>query len=260
MSLVSRRRSVSTSPVRHIRLPIEGICWLVAIAGLWVTGWIKGINLILLLAYLLLALWILNWLAARRSLRGLAAKRISLGPIFARTPSPWHVEVTDQGRQPLSGWELIDDGSAHSARWFVVSLGPGQSVRLRDDLNFAHRGTHECKPLRAVCSYPFGLVRQEVRFDDEERVLVYPAVGNINLSRLRRWLMQASRPDERHRRNRRRITQEVEFHGLRSFRPGDSPRWIHWRTSARRGELMVREFDQGTHYDLLLILEAFESQ
>src|SRR5205085_9553237 len=53
---------------------------------------------------------------------------------------------------------------------------------------------------------------------------------------------------------------EVEFHGLRTFRPGDSPRWIHWRTSARRGELMVREFDQGSHYDLLLIVEAYEPE
>jgi uncharacterized protein (DUF58 family) len=49
----------------------------------------------------------------------------------------------------------------------------------------------------------------------------------------------------------------VEFHGLRAFRPGDSPRWIHWRTTARTGELMVREFDHGTHHDLLLILEPF---
>src|SRR5439155_17840977 len=50
---------------------------------------------------------------------------------------------------------------------------------------------------------------------------------------------------------------EVEFHGLRTFRPGDSPRWIHWRTTARSGELMVREFDHGTHHDLLLIVEPF---
>jgi len=69
--------------------------------------------------------------------------------------------------------------------------------------------------------------------------------------------MHAARPDERARHTRRRLALEAEFHGLRQFRPGDSPRWIHWRTSARTGELVVREFDHGTHHDLLLILEPY---
>ena len=89
------------------------------------------------------------------------------------------------------------------------------------------------------------------------RVIVLPRLGTLHTGRLRRWLMQSARPDERVRRNRRRLSQEVEFHGLRQFRPGDSPRWIHWRTSARSGELMVREFDQGVHHDLVLFVEPY---
>jgi uncharacterized protein (DUF58 family) len=46
------------------------------------------------------------------------------------------------------------------------------------------------------------------------------------------------------------------FHGLRGYRPGDSPRSIHWRTSARRGELMVREFEDLPGDDLTLVVEA----
>jgi uncharacterized protein (DUF58 family) len=69
--------------------------------------------------------------------------------------------------------------------------------------------------------------------------------------------MQTARPDERARRTRRRLAFDAEFHGLRQFRPGDSPRWIHWRTTARTGELVVREFDQGSHDDLLMIVEPF---
>src|SRR5438445_186493 len=132
---VTRRRTTFTR---------EGICWLLASVGLWLTGWLKGINLILLLAYLLLLLLGLNWIAARRALR--------------------------------------------------------------------------------------------------------------------RWLMHSARPDERAGRSRRRLALEAEFHGLRQFRAGDSPRWIHWRTSARTGELVVREFDHGTHNDLVLILEPFADQ
>ena len=55
---------------RRTALPREGQYWLLAFIGLWLVGWMKGINLILLLAYLLFFLWALNWFVARRSLRG----------------------------------------------------------------------------------------------------------------------------------------------------------------------------------------------
>jgi uncharacterized protein (DUF58 family) len=103
-------------------------------------------------------------------------------------------------------------------------------------------------------------VAREAEFGDAERLTVLPRLGTLHAGRLRRWLAQTARPDERTRHSRRKLATEVEFHGLRTFRPGDSPRWIHWRTSARRGELMVREFDQGTHNDLCLIVEPYSQR
>ena len=47
-------------------------------------------------------------------------------------------------------------------------------------------------------------------------------------------------------------------HGLRQFRAGDSPRWIHWRTTARRGELMIREFEDMPNDHLVLIVDPGE--
>jgi uncharacterized protein (DUF58 family) len=242
---------------RRTVLPREGRYWLLACAGLWLVGWVKGINLILLLAYLLVVLWVLNWLAARRALRGVAAWRTVRGPVFAGQPFLWEVEAAADGPRPLTGWELDDVGPHHALTWFVVRLPAGEHLRLRREVTLPQRGPYHCPPLRAVSSYPFGLVRQEVAVGAADRVTVLPRLGTLNAGRLRRWLTQTARPDERVRRARRRLAQEVEFHGLRQFRPGDSPRWIHWRTSARSGELMVREFDQGTHHDLLLIVEPY---
>ena len=39
--------------------------------------------------------------------------------------------------------------------------------------------------------------------------------------------------------------------------PGDSPRWIHWRTSARAGELMVKEFEQQNEQDLAILIDPW---
>src|SRR5947207_3146967 len=60
---------------RRTRLTREGWYWLLAFVGLWVTGWLKGINLILLLAYLFLLLRV-------RGLRGLEGA----GSVIVLTP------------------------------------------------------------------------------------------------------------------------------------------------------------------------------
>jgi uncharacterized protein (DUF58 family) len=242
---------------RRTALPREGQYWLLAFVGLWLVGWVKGINLILLLAYLMFFLWGLNWYVARRSLQGLRAGRRWGEAVFAGTPSHWQAAVANVGRRPQNGWLLVDEGPGHTVRWFIGRLGQGERARLRREIILPRRGWYECPPLRAVSSFPFGLVRQEVTFGEGGAVTVLPQLGTLHVGRLRRWLAQTARPDERARRTRRRLAHEVEFQGLRAFHPGDSPRWIHWRTSARRGELMVREFDQGTHHDLVLLLEPY---
>jgi len=243
--------------LRRTVLPREGQYWLLAFVGLWLVGMVKGINLILLLAYLLFFLWALNLFVARRSLLGLRAERRWGDAVFAGTGASWQAAIANVGRRPQSGWLLVDEGPGHMVRCFIGRLGPGDQARLRREVILARRGRYKCPPLRAVSSFPFGLVRQEVTFGDGGTVTVLPQLGTLHVGRLRRWLSQTARPDERARRTRRRLAHEVEFQGLRAFHPGDSPRWIHWRTSARRGELMVREFDQGTHHDLVLILEPY---
>jgi uncharacterized protein (DUF58 family) len=53
-------------------------------------------------------------------------------------------------------------------------------------------------------------------------------------------------------------SSEEEFHRLREYRSGDNPRAIHWRTTARRSELMVREYQHQGEPDLCLILDLWQ--
>ncbi len=62
-----------------------------------------------------------------------------------------------------------------------------------------------------------------------------------------------SRRGKRHDRS----AQQVEYHGLRDYRSGDSPRWIHWRTTARRNELMVKEFEQHNEQDVAILVDPW---
>ena len=48
--------------------------------------------------------------------------------------------------------------------------------------------------------------------------------------------------------------------GLRTWRSGDSRRWIHWRTTARKGELMVRQFEKPSNQDLVLVVDLYQPE
>jgi len=50
------------------------------------------------------------------------------------------------------------------------------------------------------------------------------------------------------------------FFGLREYRYGDSPRHIHWRTTARLGEPAVRQFEQQRQYDLCVLVDAWSAE
>src|SRR5436305_651981 len=70
-------------------------------------------------------------------------------------------------------------------------------------------------------------------------VVVLPALGDLHRGRLRHQLRCTGQGKRSRQQPRHHRAAQAEFHGLRPFTTGDSPRTIHWRTSARRGELMV---------------------
>ena len=57
---------------------------------------------------------------------------------------------------------------------------------------------------------------------------------------------------------RSRIVFHDDFNQLREFRSGDNPRAIHWRSTARRGELILREFQQNRDHTLAVVLDLFQ--
>jgi len=49
-----------------------------------------------------------------------------------------------------------------------------------------------------------------------------------------------------------------DFYGLRTWQRGDSRRWIHWRSTARTGEVMVRQFEQPYSRDAAIVLDLWQ--
>ncbi len=241
------------------RLPLtrEGLLWGIIAVALLLMGLFKGINLVMLLASLVLALVGWNLWAARRQIGRVAASRLEGEPAFARTPFRWSVRLHNRGRRPVSGIDLIDGAAVPPQRWFVTDLPGGGAQVLQGEMIHPRRGRVAGGALRLESGHPLGLVRVGRIIEPARPRVVLPQLGHLHRGLLRRFLSRRS-PSAGQSRGlpAPAPTAQAEFHGLRPYRPGDSPRHIHWRTSARHGELMVREFEDWPNDDLTVILEA----
>lgn len=84
-------------------------------------------------------------------------------------------------------------------------------------------------------SDPVGLFRNTVRVMDAEHTLVLPRFTSLHAQpAVREFEASVVAP---------RAGGGTEIFGVREYRPGDPLRRIHWRSTARRGELIVREFE-----------------
>jgi uncharacterized protein (DUF58 family) len=231
---------------------------LVLSAFLLALGLYKGINLLCLLAYVMLACLGVNLLLAGRRLNHLRGGRRIEERAFAGEPFAVELRAANMGRTVQFGVGLEDEAPQQAGFAFSARLASGQTLLHRREVILPARGRYAWGPLTAVSGYPFGLAQRRCPLTAGEDVLILPRLGRLHRGRMRRYLTPFGQPYVPTRRlARRHPTAQAEFHGLRAFRSGDSPRWIHWRTSARCGELMVREFEDVPTDNLILVIDPF---
>jgi uncharacterized protein (DUF58 family) len=241
-----------------MQLSREGLLWLVVTVVMFITGLFKGINLLVLLAYLLVSLWFVNWQVVRHFTRRLRGRRLPHGPIEAGSPAELQLEISSVGKWPPRGVVIEDRGAGHAHGWLILRLTEGEPVRLRFHHVFEKRGRYMVEALRAYSQFPFGLVVNSAELAPAEEWFVLPRLGLLHAQRLKQWLARSTRGDGRTRRRRLQPTlNDADIHGLRDFRPGDNPRWIHWRSSARRNQILVREFEDSASSELVLVVEPW---
>jgi uncharacterized protein (DUF58 family) len=231
--------------------------WIAAAVLLAVIGWFKSINLLLLLGYVLLALLGVNaWLAWRAARRPTGCRRPT-APVFPGELVVVAAEIANPSAHPVTAL-VTDRAGPNRVAWFLAPLAPGESRILTARWAFPARGKYPIGPLAVESSYPFGLVAAIRELTGPGEVVVLPAVGRVDLERFRRWLVRGATGDARSRRPSRRAAPGTgDVRGLRPYRPGDGPRDIHWRTSARRNQLLVREYDRGDPVGLVMVVDPW---
>lgn len=148
--------------------------------------------------------------------------------------------------QALSAFERVGDGSIQIP---VPRLAAGKRRAVRYQLPTARRCVLRVGPLRLVRSDPFGLVRFEQSHGDERVLYVHPR--RHLLRRLPATLLRSLDGPTSDTAPR----GTVVFHALREYVAGDDRRHIHWRSTARVGDLMVRQYVDTSLPDLTVLLD-----
>jgi uncharacterized protein (DUF58 family) len=153
-------------------------------------------------------------------------------------------------------WIEVDDPSdmpGHESKRILVIPG----MRNRSwylETTLLRRGLYDWGPVRVVSSDPFGIFHLERRFGGQEQILVYPPVQDLPNFQT----PPASLPGEgRFRRRTHYVTPNAS--GVREYAPGDPWSRIHWRSTARTGDLMVKTFELDPASDIFVILDLEES-
>ena len=123
--------------------------------------------------------------------------------------------------------------------------------RARYRLERMRRGRYEFHDAIAVIEDPFGLERVEQPLDAPGALLVYP-----RLVELERLFSEAGTRSHDGRRLLLRRPSGFDLHSVREYEHGDSLRKVHWRSTARRAQLMVKELEDAPRDEVAVLLDA----
>src|SRR5208283_1597268 len=230
-------------PPRRFRLTREGKWFIGATLVLGFAAVNGGINLLFLIFGMLLFLLLANGVLSEACLRRMVVTRRLPPAIHAGTPFLVGIAVRNaKKRIPAFSLEVEDLVAEKPVdrRCFYLKVPAGREQETAYRRTLPRRGIHRLSGLRISTRFPFGLLRRSLDLDAPADLLVYPALVPVMDAVL------ASGLAEMNDRQSTTRTRRGEFESLREFRPGDDPRDIHWRTSARRGRRFVRQFEGNT--------------
>ena len=128
---------------------------------------------------------------------------------------------------------------------------PLDSEHGRYTLSSVRRGRYVFLDVRAVLEDAFGLQRAEIPLAAPWTLLVYP-----RLVELERLFSEGGTYAQDGRRLLLRRPSGFDLHSVRDYERGESLRKVHWRSTAKRGELMVKELEDAPRDEVAILLDA----
>ena len=230
----------------------RNVLWFL-ISALLILGLFTGQAVFFSLAYLFGGLIIISLMWSLLAVRGVRLGRITrtrrsqVGRNFNEQfsvrntwlfPKLW-LEVRDHSTLP-----------GHRASHVVPPLWTRRRYEWAVETRCISRGEFQLGPMTVTSGDPFGLFLTPRRINAAERLIIYPATVPITTISLPRGVVSGGEAQQH-------LTQNITTNaaGVREYVPGDSINRIHWKSTARRGKLIVKEFEIDPLTDIWMMID-----
>ncbi|GAB3623674.1 DUF58 domain-containing protein [Mariniluteicoccus endophyticus] len=233
------RERVGALGERYAGLPLTGagtalvlgvlVCGLLGL----VLGWVEA--LVAAVAGLVIGLCAIPFVVGRRQLRAdlsVGNRRVVVGE-----PANGELTITNAGKR-IGATRMDLPVGPDTATFELPSLGPGATHRELFALPTMRRARLVVGPARSVRADPFGVLSREHTWTGTADVYVHPRTTPIPSSGA------GFVRDLEGRVTDTVSNSDVSFHALRDYVSGDDRRYVHWRSTAHAGSLMVRQFEE----------------
>ena len=243
----------------RFHIPTEGWAYLLIMFVTFIGSLIGRSNPLMLVFSMMAGAFVMNGWLTFTYLKGVSVERmlperVMAGELFS-------VEIALRNRKSwLSAWlmtvkdHVSGEQTELAPEVAFIRIPPSDQQRGHYQLVLGQRGVHQFGPVFIDTRFPLGLVERGLNHAVPAKLCVYPRLGRLPPE----WKRKLQNATEQ---TSSQVAQgsifEDEFHRLREYRPGDDLRSVHWRTSARRNELMVREYRDSRDRSLLILFDAW---
>jgi uncharacterized protein (DUF58 family) len=225
----------------------------VGAVGTMVNGAVFYVRLLYLGSLLIIIAWVLSMLSLNGIKVGRQARslRASVGDIFEE-----HFEVSNASKLPKLWLEVSNESSIPNATGsrLITLLRARQKRSYTARTWITNRGGFQLGPTKITSGDPFGIFRVSRVFPASSTLMVLPMIFHVNQFLSPPGLLPGGRAI-------RRKSMDITPHaaGVREYVTGDAMKRIHWPTSIRRDQLMVKEFEQDPQAEVWLFLDTYKS-
>ncbi len=248
-----RGRDAARRSIRAIRRYPFLTAIIVMMAVTLIAGLATGFDLAMRLNYALAILIFVSWFWSKYGASQITARaERPQGPFSVGDTLVERITIRNSGAAPKA-WVEIEDKTDLPDISFreVTSLGlmvTFKSINMSGELT--QRGEFDLGPLVLRTSDPFGIFRREIEFEGVEQLLVYPKIEQLpNFAST--YIHMVGDSSRRQRLN----VLSTDVSSVREYTDGDPIGRIHWLTTARTGNLMVKQFDQGSAGELWVLFD-----
>ena len=166
---------------------------------------------------------------------------------------PGAVLEVHSGATPMLSPRVVIPVGERSVQLRLPFLGPFAFLSEDVDLPRMPRGAHLVGPVAYEKTDPVGLISRRIETGTALELLVAPQVSDLPVfaGGLTNDLDGAT--------SQQLSMSDLAFHALREYVPGDDLRHVHWRSSAKAGQLLVRQYHESRRGHVTVLLDAARS-